>query len=59
MGAGAEEVLVETRGEWRVVTLNRPASLNALTTGMLEVVKSVYDECEGDEGSAVLLRGAG
>ena len=56
MGAGAEEVLVETRGEWRVVTLNRPASLNALTTGMLEVVKSVYDECEGDEGSAVLLR---
>ena len=60
MGSPEErDVLVETRGPWRVITLNRPASLNALTTGMLETVRSVYDECKSDDGSAIILRGAG
>jgi 2-(1,2-epoxy-1,2-dihydrophenyl)acetyl-CoA isomerase len=53
-------ILVETRSGYRVITLNRPERLNALTVEMAEALIAALAEAEGDKACrAVLLTGAG
>jgi 2-(1,2-epoxy-1,2-dihydrophenyl)acetyl-CoA isomerase len=53
-------ILVETRPGYRVITLNRPERLNALTVEMADALLGALDEAQGDpECRAVLLTGAG
>jgi 2-(1,2-epoxy-1,2-dihydrophenyl)acetyl-CoA isomerase len=54
------EVLVETRPGFRIVTLNRPERLNAFTESMQLSLKAAIDEAEADtDCRALLLTGAG
>lgn len=54
------EALFEQKGEWGVVTLNRPQVLNALTWGMVEAYRSQLIKWERDKSvRAVLVKGAG
>ena len=47
-------------GPVRTVTLDRPQSLNALTTGMLDALLAAFDAAAGDSSvRAVVLTGAG
>lgn len=56
----AEDVLVETRGAVRILTLNRPERLNALNAGVHEALASAFEAIERDDAiRAVLLTGAG
>ena len=58
MGEGV--VLVETRGGVARITLNRPASFNALDRDMAVALAEAAMRCDSDRGvRAVLLRGAG
>ncbi len=59
--AQAEPVLlVEDVGPVRLLTLNRPRSLNALNTALMDALMDVLDEAARDDAVSVLvLRGAG
>ena len=53
-------ILVEKREGFRVITLNRPARLNAFTEEMHVALKAALDEVEADSTCrALLLTGAG
>ena len=53
-------VLVERHPGYRMITLNRPDRLNALTAEMADALIAALDEAEADDGCrAVLLTGAG
>jgi 2-(1,2-epoxy-1,2-dihydrophenyl)acetyl-CoA isomerase len=53
-------VIVEKRGAYRVITLNRPERLNALTLEMAEALMEALEAAEKDpECRALLLTGAG
>ncbi len=53
-------ILVDNRGAWRILTLNRPDRMNAFTAGMHRALAEALDEAAADEGRrAVLLTGAG
>jgi enoyl-CoA hydratase/carnithine racemase len=53
-------LLVEDLGPVRRLTLNRPASLNALTAELMEALEATFDEAAGDDDvRVVVLRGAG
>ncbi|SLN44590.1 enoyl-CoA hydratase/isomerase family protein [Oceanibacterium hippocampi] len=55
-----DELLVEARGGLRLVTLNRPEALNALTHGMCLELDRLLAAWESDPAvGAVLLKGAG
>ncbi len=55
-----ETVLVEDRGGYRVLTLNRPDRLNAFTVDMHRALAAALDEAKADPGCrAVVLTGAG
>ncbi|MBV9079435.1 MAG: 2-(1,2-epoxy-1,2-dihydrophenyl)acetyl-CoA isomerase [Methylobacteriaceae bacterium] len=55
-----EPILVERREGWRVVTLNRPASLNAFDGAMHEALAAALEEAAADTTCrALLLTGAG
>ncbi len=54
------EILFEQRGAVGLVTLNRPKALNALTHGMVVVMKAMLDEWAVDPAiGIVVVRGAG
>jgi enoyl-CoA hydratase/carnithine racemase len=56
----SDEVLSEVRGHVATLTLNRPASLNALSFGMLQEIAARLDAWERDERvHTIVLRGAG
>jgi 2-(1,2-epoxy-1,2-dihydrophenyl)acetyl-CoA isomerase len=53
-------ILVEAHGPYRVITLNRPERLNALTVEMADALMAALDAAEADESCrAVLVTGAG
>lgn len=55
-----DPVLVEDRGGWSVVTLNRPERLNAFDAAMCRQLGAALERLGEDEGCrAVLLTGAG
>jgi enoyl-CoA hydratase/carnithine racemase len=54
------EILFERKGDWGVVTLNRPDALNALTRDMCKAFRRQLIEWEADlDVGAVLIKGAG
>jgi enoyl-CoA hydratase/carnithine racemase len=58
--AGGAQILCEIRGCLGIVTLNRPAVLNALSLGMLHALRDALRDCAQDARvRAVLIRGAG
>lgn len=55
-----EDIRIETHPTWRKLILNRPARLNALTTGMLTALLSAIDTAEADPACrAIVLTGEG
>jgi 2-(1,2-epoxy-1,2-dihydrophenyl)acetyl-CoA isomerase len=55
-----EPVLVEVRGGYRTITLNRPDKLNAFNPAMHEALRRALADAEADEATrAVLITGAG
>jgi 2-(1,2-epoxy-1,2-dihydrophenyl)acetyl-CoA isomerase len=53
-------ILVEARAGYRVITLNRPARLNAFTEAMHEALRAALVAAEGDRDCrALLITGAG
>jgi 2-(1,2-epoxy-1,2-dihydrophenyl)acetyl-CoA isomerase len=53
-------ILVETRPSYRVITLNRPERLNALTVEMADALSAALDAAVADDSCrALLLTGAG
>ena len=53
-------ILVERRGGYRIVTLNRPQRLNAFTEAMHEAQRDALSEAESDPACrALLITGAG
>ncbi|MEU4654053.1 enoyl-CoA hydratase/isomerase family protein [Streptomyces sp. NPDC023723] len=58
--AGTDVLLVEDRGPVRVLTLNRPAKLNALDTALTRALSTALTAAEAaDRIRAVVLTGAG
>lgn len=58
--ADQPELLVEKRGALGLMTLNRPAALNALTLNMVRMIDAALDRFEADTTvKAVAIRGAG
>ncbi len=54
------DIETETRGHLGLLTLNRPAALNALTLGMIRSLRGALEAFAGDRSvRAVLIRGAG
>ncbi|MTI08933.1 enoyl-CoA hydratase [Curvivirga aplysinae] len=54
-----EHILVETRGNVGLITLNRPKALNALCAGLIEDLGNALDEMEAnDEIGAIVLTGS-
>jgi enoyl-CoA hydratase/carnithine racemase len=54
------EVLSETRNHVAILTLNRPAALNALSLGMIVELRKALDACATDVNvRAVIIQGAG
>jgi len=52
--------LIERRGHVLIVTMNRPAARNALSTPMMELMRLAWDTVDGDPGIRVcVLTGAG
>jgi enoyl-CoA hydratase/carnithine racemase len=55
-----EELLVETRGAVRVLTLNRPKKLNALNADLVKALTEALLAVQHDDGvAAVILAGSG
>ena len=55
-----DEVLVETRPGYRVLTLNRPDRLNAFNEAQHAALREAVEAAEADESCrALLLTGAG
>src|SRR4029078_1078724 len=54
-----ENIQVEMQGAVGVITLNRPASLNALTSEVGRDFKAAVDDVQGQKARAVVLTGAG
>jgi enoyl-CoA hydratase len=55
---GYENILVERRGAVGIVTLNRPAALNALSAGLVGELAAALDELEADAAiGAIVLTG--
>jgi 2-(1,2-epoxy-1,2-dihydrophenyl)acetyl-CoA isomerase len=55
-----DEILVETRPGFRIITLNRPDRLNAFTESMHIALKAAVEQAETDKDCrALLLTGAG
>jgi len=55
-----DEIKYEVDGASAVITLNRPAALNALTNNMMEELKHALDAAERDEGVVgIILTGEG
>ena len=53
-------ILVETHPGYRVITLNRPERLNALTAEMADVLMAALEAAEADQSCrALLITGAG
>src|SRR6266851_4981709 len=53
-------ILVETHAHYRLITLNRPERLNALTVEMAEALSAAFDAAAADESCrALLITGAG
>src|SRR6266849_10263433 len=53
-------ILVETHAHYRLITLNRPERLNALTVEMAEALSAALDAAAADESCrALLITGAG
>ena len=53
-------ILVESHADYRLITLNRPERLNALTVEMAEALSAALDAAEADPNCrALLLTGAG
>jgi len=53
-------ILVETHPAYRLITLNRPDRLNALTVEMADALMAALDAADADEGCrALLITGAG
>lgn len=60
LAAGPAQVLHERQGPLGIVTLNRPRALNSLSTGMVESMYGIYEQCNNDPSVAcVVLRGTG
>jgi enoyl-CoA hydratase/carnithine racemase len=56
----SSEILVETTGRTRIVTINRPEARNALTRGVITGVRAAFDAAAADESiRCVVLTGAG
>ena len=54
------EVLFETRGRAGLITLNRPAALNALTLNMVRLMQQTLDDWAMDDAvERVVIVGAG
>jgi enoyl-CoA hydratase/carnithine racemase len=54
------EIICDVRNHVAVVTLNRPAALNALSFDMIVELRALLQRCAEDDGiRAVLLKGAG
>lgn len=54
------ELLTETNGPTRVLTLNRPEKRNALNDGLIAALKDALREADADEAlRAIVIRGAG
>jgi enoyl-CoA hydratase/carnithine racemase len=59
-GSGTAEILSEIRNHVAIITLNRPAALNALSLDMIHSLRSVLRSCAEDSHvKAILLKGAG
>ncbi|QDL96614.1 2-(1,2-epoxy-1,2-dihydrophenyl)acetyl-CoA isomerase [Rhodopseudomonas palustris] len=54
-----DEVLIDDRGAWRVITLNRPDRLNSFNAAMHRALAAALDEAADPACRAVLLTGAG
>ena len=53
-------VIVDVRGGYRAITLNRPDKLNAFNEPMHQALRKAIDEAEADESCrALLITGAG
>ena len=56
---GYQNILVERRGAVGIVTLNRPAALNALNAALISELGAALDEFEDDAGiGAIVLTGS-
>ncbi len=56
----ANEVLTETRGRVRLITLNRPEARNSVNNALGEALVAAIDELDSDDGlTAGVLTGAG
>ena len=56
---GYQNILVERRGAVGIVTLNRPAALNALNAALISELGAALDEFEDDAGiGAIILSGS-
>ncbi|RED29676.1 enoyl-CoA hydratase [Rhodopseudomonas thermotolerans] len=54
-----DEVLIDDRGAWRVITLNRPDRLNSFNAAMHRALATALDAARDPACRAVLLTGAG
>lgn len=55
-----DPILIDIRGAWRIVTLNRPDRLNSFNEAMHRALAKALDDAAGDlDCRAVLLTGAG
>lgn len=54
-----EFVLCEKKDDYAVVTISRPAALNALNSAVLAELEAVFDSIDTDEVRAVIITGAG
>jgi enoyl-CoA hydratase len=57
-GSGYQNILVERRGAVGIVTLNRPAALNALSAALVQELATALDDLEADAAiGAIVLTG--
>ncbi|HEX6445780.1 MAG TPA: enoyl-CoA hydratase-related protein [Streptosporangiales bacterium] len=56
---GYEHVLVERRGEFAVITMNRPQRRNALSTAHMEELRAAFEEVGAGDALGIVLAGNG